>query len=63
MQLQGYCVNADNDHKIQWAFSINRPEEIFPTLFGPIKELEQLTEMYRQMGWIQPEETEAETIG
>lgn len=64
LQLRGYCVNCDENHKIQWAFSINRPEEIFPMLYGPIRNLEEVVEFLKI--WIPPLPTppeEEKTIG
>lgn len=56
LELKGYSVNADYDHVIQFAFSINDPEEIWPTRFGPIKRLASIASWFEIMYPPQPGE-------
>lgn len=48
VKLMGYSDDADNDHTIQWAFTINRPEEVFPMLYGPLSKVEDIADVLRQ---------------
>ena len=58
LELKGYSVNADNDHTIQWAFTINRPEEVFPMLYGPLSKIEDISDVLRQWWPKIPTDTE-----
>ncbi len=58
VELKGYSVDADNDHAIQWAFTINRPEEVFPTLYGPISRIDEIAKVFETYWPLIPTETE-----
>lgn len=58
VELKGYSLDADYDHTIQWAFTINRPEEVLPMLYGPLSKIEDIAEVLRQFWPKIPTETE-----
>ncbi len=53
IELKGYSEDADYDHIIQWAFTINRPEEVLPMLYGPLSKVKDIAEILRQF-WPKP---------